>query len=83
MKLYSPPTTTAAKPECLKASLIFQHGNYTLAKNGSIIMTTIPGDGRMLISDSCGKSAAVIKYDDTLVMKVCEATAYIWDGLRD
>ncbi|KAI5779438.1 chaperone for protein-folding within the ER, fungal-domain-containing protein [Peziza echinospora] len=63
-------TANPEKPSCPKASLIFQHGNYTLENNGSLVLTPIVGDGRMLISDACvGEKAAIMRFDDGMIVK--------------
>ncbi|KAI5779436.1 chaperone for protein-folding within the ER, fungal-domain-containing protein [Peziza echinospora] len=46
------------------------HGNYTLENNGSLVLTPIVGDGRMLISDACvGEKAAIMRFDDGMIVK--------------
>ncbi|KAK9478082.1 chaperone for protein-folding within the ER, fungal-domain-containing protein [Lipomyces japonicus] len=60
----SNPTT----PKCPTAVLQFQHGTYTVASNGSLLLTPFSVDGRQLLSDPCSSTESVYsRYDQFLV----------------
>lgn len=56
--------TNPAKPNCVSAQLIWQHGTYTLNSNNTLTLNNFKGDGRQQISDRCAeKSNYVQSYD--------------------
>ncbi|KAK6337725.1 Reversal of tor2 lethality [Orbilia brochopaga] len=56
------PTT----PGCPTAIIIWQHGKYTLNKNGSLTLFPFESDGRKLWSDPCKQSKSVYtRYNQT------------------
>lgn len=58
------------QPNCAKAQLIWQHGNYTMSSNGSLTLTPFAGDGRQLIQDGCSReSSSIIPYDQEEYMR--------------
>jgi Chaperone for protein-folding within the ER, fungal len=49
----------------------FQHGSYTKASNGSLVLTPIAVDGRQLLSDPCTDTNAIYtRWNVTEVFKV-------------
>lgn len=56
--------TNPAKPNCVSAQLIWQHGTYTLNSNNTLTLTPFKGDGRQQVSDRCAeRSNYVQSYD--------------------
>lgn len=55
------------KIECPKAVVIYQHGKYKILSNGTMILTPIAVDGRMLLSDPCNDSgvSTYSRYNET------------------
>ncbi|EST09059.1 hypothetical protein PSEUBRA_001392 [Kalmanozyma brasiliensis GHG001] len=59
-----------AKPNCVSAQLIWQHGTYTLNSNNSLTLNIFKGDGRQQISDRCAeRSNYVQSYDQVEFMQ--------------
>ncbi|CAH6722392.1 protein Rot1p [[Candida] jaroonii] len=66
------------QPECPTASILWQHGKYTMNKDGSLTLNPYPSDGRKLFSDPC-------KVDESIYMRCNEIekiTKFVieWDG---
>lgn len=58
-------TSNAVTNRCFKASLIWQHGNYTLNANGSITLFPFPADGYIQVLDPCGaQTSAIYHYSE-------------------
>ncbi|SPO47261.1 related to ROT1 - molecular chaperone in the endoplasmic reticulum [Moesziomyces antarcticus] len=56
--------TNPAKPNCVSAQLIWQHGTYILNPNNTLTLNIFKGDGRQQVSDRCAeKSNYVQSYD--------------------
>lgn len=52
--------------------LQWQHGQYTVYANGSLILTPIKIDGRQLFSDPCNYDKSIFtRYNQTELYKVC------------
>lgn len=49
-------TGNGTNPKCATAAIQFQHGQYNLTDNGTLILTPYDVDGRQLLSDPCGDS---------------------------
>lgn len=47
---------TAQKPDCPKGIMQWQHGTYTVKKDGSLHLKPFAVDGRQLVSDPCESS---------------------------
>lgn len=50
------------EPHCVKAIVIWQHGNYTIQPNNSITFSPIESDGRIQVQDPCASETNVITY---------------------
>jgi hypothetical protein len=62
---------TAANPGCPTALLQWQHGEYTLYANGSLVLTPIKIDGRQILSDPCNYDVSIYtRYNQTEIFKV-------------
>ncbi|PWN50644.1 hypothetical protein IE53DRAFT_83911 [Violaceomyces palustris] len=58
-----------AKPNCVSAQLIWQHGTYTLHSNNTLSLDIFRGDGRQQISDRCAETSnTIMAYDQTEFM---------------
>ncbi|SPO28842.1 related to ROT1 - molecular chaperone in the endoplasmic reticulum [Ustilago trichophora] len=56
--------TNPAKPNCVSAQLIWQHGTYILNSNNTLTLNIFKGDGRQQVSDRCAeRSNYVQSYD--------------------
>ncbi|KAK0564222.1 Reversal of tor2 lethality [Tilletia horrida] len=51
-----------AKPQCVEAQLIWQHGTFTRNANGSLSLTPFPGDGHQQIKAQCGTISQFVQY---------------------
>ncbi|CAD6945788.1 unnamed protein product [Tilletia caries] len=51
-----------AKPNCVKAQLIWQHGTYTRNNNGSLTLKPFAGDGHQQIKTMCGEVSDSVQY---------------------
>ncbi|KAI4119164.1 MAG: hypothetical protein LQ345_000874 [Seirophora villosa] len=83
---------SATDPTCTKAVIQWQHGKYSKASNGSLILNPITVDGRQLMSDRCTYANSVytryhqqeiFKQYEVLVNPYDKATRlnlYGWDG---
>jgi hypothetical protein len=61
----------AAKPSCPTALLQWQHGQYTVYANGSLVLTPIKIDGRQILSDPCNYDQSIYtRYNQTELYKV-------------
>ncbi|KAJ1024758.1 hypothetical protein NDA16_002798 [Ustilago loliicola] len=56
--------TNPAKPNCVSAQLIWQHGTYTLNSNNTLTLTPYKGDGRQQISNRCAKRSNYVQSYD-------------------
>ncbi|ETS64735.1 hypothetical protein PaG_00689 [Moesziomyces aphidis] len=58
-------TSNAVTNRCFKASLIWQHGNYTLHPNGSLTLFPFPADGYIQVLDPCAaQTSAIYHYSE-------------------
>ncbi|KAH3687960.1 hypothetical protein WICPIJ_001057 [Wickerhamomyces pijperi] len=64
-------TSNAKNHSCATAVLIYQHGTYVKADNGSLTLTPIVVDGRQLLSDPCndGGISTYSRYNQTEFFK--------------
>jgi len=57
-----------SQPQCIQGVVIFQHGQYSLNSNGSIILTPFGEDGRIQVQDACAaKSNVITIYNQTVL----------------
>jgi len=58
-----------AKPSCPNATLLFQHGQYTLNSNGSITLTPFSSDGLVQTQSPClMKSSTIQQFSATILL---------------
>lgn len=57
---YMRPDTS--NPRCFKAQLLWQHGNFTIYPNASLVLDPFRADGRQQLSDSCGDGNDKVQY---------------------
>ena len=68
--------TNPAKPNCVSAQLIWQHGTYLLNSNNTLTLNTFKGDGRQQISDRCAENSNYIQsYNQVENMKDSRSTS--------
>lgn len=66
---------SASKPSCPKGILQWQHGEYTIEPNGTLVLNPFSIDGRQLTSDPCkSKNAEYYRYNQTEVFDVRNQT---------
>lgn len=59
-----------AKPACPNATLLFQHGKYSLFPNGSIILDPIASDGMVQTQSPCmSKSSSIQQFSTQVLFK--------------
>lgn len=51
-----------SKPQCYTAQLVWQHGNFTIFPNASLVLDPFIADGRQQISHSCGDRNNKVQY---------------------
>lgn len=56
--------TNPAKPNCVSAQLIWQHGTYTLNSNNTLTLNPFKGDGRQQVSDRCAENSNYVQSYD-------------------
>ncbi|WFD27033.1 hypothetical protein MNAN1_002027 [Malassezia nana] len=49
-------------PNCYKGQLVWQHGNFTILPNASLVLEPFKSDGRQQVSDSCGGKNNQVQY---------------------
>lgn len=56
--------STATRPDCATAVVIWQHGTYAIHTNGSITLDPSPfaADGRVQVQDPCAENTNVLAY---------------------
>ncbi|PWZ01165.1 hypothetical protein BCV70DRAFT_90659 [Testicularia cyperi] len=56
--------TNPAKPNCVSAQLIWQHGTYLLNSNNTLTLNIFKGDGRQQVSDRCAENSNYVQSYD-------------------
>jgi len=51
-----------SNPKCFTAQLVWQHGNFTIYPNASIVLDPFKADGRQQLSNSCGGDNNKVQY---------------------
>ncbi|BFZ53728.1 Reversal of tor2 lethality [Savitreella phatthalungensis] len=72
-------TPNPATPQCPTASLMWQHGQYTIsASDGALTMVPIVEDSRQLMSNPCASTSAIRRYsyNDTMSSYSVSMDAY-------
>lgn len=68
---------------CPIASLTFQHGEYEILSNGSVLLTPIEVDGRQLLSDPCGykeDEAQYVRYHQPTIFQKYQVSISSYHG---
>lgn len=76
-------TSNGSMPTCATGSLIFQHGTYELADNGTLTLYPFEVDGRQLLSDPCGyskDSSLYSRYNQTEVFSKFQVYVDLYYG---
>ncbi|SCU83106.1 LAMI_0C02014g1_1 [Lachancea mirantina] len=62
------------QPNCPKAAVTFQHGNFEISDNGTLTLNPIQVDGRQIFSDPCNDDGVSLyqRYNQTEVFKSFE-----------
>lgn len=70
-------------PSCPSAALVWQHGTYKVLDNGTMILTPIAYDGRMLLSEPCKDNGTSIymRYNSTITFKSVAVTIDDYHGM--
>ncbi len=56
--------TNPAKPNCVSAQLIWQHGTYLLNSNNTLTLNIFKGDGRQQVSSRCAENSNYVQSYD-------------------
>lgn len=55
-------TANASNPRCITAFILWQHGTYKLADDGSMTLHPFSADGRIQVQDPCAATTNIITY---------------------
>lgn len=60
--------SNGSQPNCIKGTVLWQHGSWELLGNGSIVLNPISSDGRLQVQDPCAAQSNLLFQFNTTIL---------------